>query len=154
MSIINVYTDGACSGNPGPGGYGIVVKMPTGSTLLYSAYEPSTTNNRMELSGAIRALTILLAKFADQTIVLHTDSKYVHDGITSWVRGWKKRGWRKADNSEVLNVDLWQKLDALNSQLQVEWVWVKGHSTNAGNNKADELATQAIAMRKGLVKVC
>jgi ribonuclease HI len=154
MSIINVYTDGACSGNPGPGGYGVVIEMPFGRTLLHSAYDPSTTNNRMELSGAIRALTVLASKYTDYDIIMHTDSKYVHDGITSWIKNWKKRGWRKADKSEVLNVDLWQQLDFLNSKLQVEWVWVKGHSTNAGNNKADELATTAIAMHKGVTQLC
>lgn len=154
MSIINVYTDGACSGNPGPGGYGVVIELPNGKTVLHSLFEKDTTNNRMELGGAIKALQILLAKYRDCDIVLHTDSKYVHDGITSWIKGWKKRGWRKADKSEVLNVDLWQELDLLNSKLNVEWVWVKGHSTNKGNNLADQLATGAIAQGKGVTKIC
>lgn len=131
-----VYTDGACSGNPGPGGWGVWLRYGEHERELYGG-EAQTTNNRMELMAAIQALESLKRPVP---VLVHTDSSYVRNGITSWVHGWKKRGWKTADKKPVKNVDLWQRLEELNSRHQVEWRWVRGHSGDEGNDRADALA--------------
>ncbi|GHF30070.1 ribonuclease H [Kordiimonas sediminis] len=142
--IVDIYTDGACSGNPGPGGWGAL--------LLYGNHEkeitggePDTTNNRMELTAAIEALNLLTRPCH---IRLHTDSTYVMDGINKWIDGWKKRGWKTANKKPVKNADLWQKLDEAIHRHKITWVWVKGHSGNPGNERADALANQGMAPYK------
>lgn len=131
-----IYTDGACSGNPGPGGWGVWLRYKEHERELFGG-EEQTTNNRMELMAAIQALESLKR---DVPVLLHTDSSYVRNGITSWVHGWKKRGWKTADKKPVKNVDLWQRLDEVASRYDVEWKWVRGHSGDEGNERADELA--------------
>lgn len=138
--IVEIFTDGACSGNPGPGGWGAVLKY-NGTIRELSGAEIMTTNNRMELMAAIMALEAL--KRPCET-TLTTDSKYVMDGITKWIHGWKKKNWKRADNKPVINVDLWQRLDAANSRHSVTWKWVKGHSGHPENERCDELARMAI----------
>jgi len=135
-----IYTDGACRGNPGPGGWGVSLKYNGHHKKLFGA-ESKTTNNRMELTAAIKALETL-TRSCD--IILHTDSKYVLQGITSWMPDWKKRGWKTAAKKPVKNVDLWQRLDNATQKHKIEWVWVKGHSGDPGNELADELANQGI----------
>ncbi len=136
-----IYTDGACSGNPGPGGWGARLEGPDGVNEI-SGGEAATTNNRMELSAAIEAL----ASLPDNSqVALVTDSNYVKDGMTSWLANWKKRGWKTAAKKPVKNVDLWQALDAQCQRHQVEWQWVKGHSGHPGNERADELARIGMA---------
>ncbi|MDH5388025.1 MAG: ribonuclease HI [Gammaproteobacteria bacterium] len=135
-----IYTDGACRGNPGPGGWGVSLKYNGHHKKLFGA-ESKTTNNRMELTAAIKALETL-TRSCD--IILHTDSKYVLQGITSWMPDWKKRGWKTAAKKPVKNVDLWQRLDEATQKHEIEWVWVKGHSGDPGNELADELANQGI----------
>ncbi|MFI6576025.1 ribonuclease HI [Nocardiopsis sp. NPDC050513] len=131
-----IYTDGACSGNPGPGGWGVWLRYGGHEKELYGG-EESTTNNRMELMAAIRALESLKRPLP---VVVHTDSSYVRNGITSWLANWKRRGWRTADRKPVKNVDLWQRLDEVASRYEVEWRWVRGHSGDEGNERADALA--------------
>ena len=138
--ITEIWTDGACSGNPGPGGWGAVLRYGDTEKVL-SGGEPATTNNRMELMGVIAALEALKRPGA---VRLHTDSKYVMDGVTKWIHGWKKNGWKTADKKPVKNVDLWQRLDAIASTHQIEWKWVKGHAGDPMNERADELARSAI----------
>lgn len=139
--IVDIWTDGACSGNPGPGGWGAVLRY--GETEKeFSGAEAATTNNRMELMAAIQALEALKRP---SRVRLHTDSKYVMDGVTKWIHGWKKNGWKTADKKPVKNEDLWKQLDAANARHEVEWKWVKGHADDAMNNRADELARNAIA---------
>ena len=138
---VTIYTDGACSGNPGPGGWGAVLFYGDHRKELYGGETP-TTNNRMELMAAISALEML--KRACH-IDLHTDSQYVKNGITSWIHGWKKNGWRTADKKPVKNDDLWKRLDAAIARHEVEWHWIKGHAGHEHNERADELARQAIA---------
>lgn len=141
-----IYTDGACSGNPGPGGWGAVLMSGTHRKEL-SGSEPTTTNNRMELMGAIAALEAL--KHAS-TVELHTDSAYLKNGITGWIHGWKRNGWRTADKKPVKNAELWQRLEAATQRHVIEWRWVKGHAGDVENERADELAREAIArLRKG-----
>ncbi len=135
-----IYTDGACKGNPGPGGWGVLMRYKEVQKELYGG-EKQTTNNRMELTAAIEALSAL--KRPSQ-IDLHTDSKYVLQGITEWLPNWKRRGWKTANNHPVKNDDLWRRLDALIQQHQIQWIWVKGHSGNAGNETADALANKGI----------
>jgi ribonuclease HI len=135
-----VHTDGACSGNPGPGGWGAILKFGDVEKEL-SGGEPNTTNNRMELLAAISALEALKRP---AQVDIYTDSQYVRGGITGWIFGWKKNGWKTADRKPVKNVDLWQRLDAALGEHQVKWHWVKGHAGHAENERADELA------RKGL----
>ena len=136
-----IYTDGACSGNPGPGGWGARLEGPDGVNEI-SGGEAATTENRMELSAAIEAL----ASLPDNSqVTLVTDSNYVKDGMTSWLANWKKRGWKTAAKKPVKNVDLWQALDAQCQRNQVEWQWVKGHSGHPGNERADELARIGMA---------
>jgi ribonuclease HI len=139
-SEIIIYTDGACKGNPGVGGWGAILKYKDKNKKIYG-YEVNTTNNRMELTATIKALGILKAK---SKVVIYTYSKYVMNGITLWIDGWKKNKWRTSSKKEVKNIDLWKLIDKLNSSHEVEWKWVKGHSGNAGNEAADELANLAI----------
>ncbi len=137
-----IYTDGACSGNPGPGGWGALLVYGRREKELWGG-EEETTNNRMELMAAIKALESLKTDYNGQ-IELWTDSKYLKDGITSWIHGWKKRGWRKADKKPVMNADLWKTLDALTRDKSIDWKWVKGHDGHTGNERADELARRGI----------
>ena len=142
---VTLYTDGACSGNPGPGGWGVVLSQTNqdGSETMteLSGGDVHTTNNRMEMMAAIEGLRVL----APQTsVTLYTDSTYVKDGITRWIKNWKARGWKTAANQPVKNQDLWESLDALTGNLQISWQWVKGHSGVPGNEKADQLARNAI----------
>lgn len=137
---IDIWTDGACSGNPGPGGWGAVVRIDGVETEL-SGGEPATTNNRMELMGAIAALESLPDGSA---ATLHTDSQYVKNGLTSWIHGWKRNGWRTASREPVKNVDLWQRLDAAAGKHKIEWKWVKGHAGDVMNERADGLARAGI----------
>ena len=136
-----VHTDGACSGNPGPGGWGAILTLGEHEKELRGG-EAHTTNNRMELMAAIAALEALKKP---STVELHTDSKYVHDGISKWIHGWKRNGWKTADKKPVKNMDLWQRLDAALSEHDVHWRWVKGHAGHEMNERADRLAVAAIA---------
>jgi len=136
-----VHTDGACSGNPGPGGWGAILSWGEHEKELKGG-EAHTTNNRMELMGAIAALEALKKP---ATVELHTDSKYVHDGISKWIHGWKRNGWKTADKKPVKNVDLWQRLDEAIKRHNVKWHWVKGHAGHDLNERADRLAVAAIA---------
>jgi ribonuclease HI len=141
-----VYTDGACSGNPGPGGWGVILTFGDHSKELKGG-EAHTTNNRMELLAAISALEALKRSCV---VDIHTDSQYLRNGIMSWIQGWKRNGWRTADKSPVKNVDLWKRLDAALAQHKVQWHWVKGHAGHAMNERADELAREGlIAARAG-----
>ncbi|MCA3632349.1 MAG: ribonuclease HI [Methylobacterium sp.] len=143
---VEIWTDGACSGNPGPGGWGAILIYGEVQKEMSGA-EPETTNNRMELQAAIAALSALRRPCK---VILHTDSQYVKGGITGWIFGWKKNGWRTADKKPVKNVDLWQALDEAIRRHEIEWRWVKGHAGNEMNDRADELAREAIkAMREG-----
>jgi ribonuclease HI len=144
MNAILVYTDGACSGNPGPGGWGAVIECG-GQTHEICGNDPSTTNNRMELMAAIKALEYVAAQSAPGIVTIYTDSMYLRDGITKWIHSWKKNNWRRSGGKEpVKNIDLWQALDAVREGLAIEWRWVKGHAVSAGNNRADFLATSSI----------
>jgi ribonuclease HI len=144
MSSVIIYTDGACRGNPGPGGWGALLIAGERRKELKGS-ERETTNNRMELTAAIRALTALNRRCQ---VKLYTDSQYVRLGITEWIHQWKERGWRTADKKPVKNIDLWQALDSQIARHEIEWHWVKGHAGDPGNERADELANEAIdAMR-------
>ena len=140
---INVYTDGACSGNPGPGGWGVLILADGGERELCGG-DPATTNNRMEMLAAIRALEQFPAGTA---LTLHTDSTYVMKGITEWIRGWKAKGWKNSQRKPVKNKDLWLELDELAAARDVTWAWVKGHAGDYGNERADELANRGMAKR-------
>lgn len=150
MAEIVAYTDGACSGNPGPGGWGVLLEAREGARLLRERTlcggEAATTNNRMELMAAIRALE-LLEHPSEVTVV--TDSAYVKGGITAWMHGWKRNGWRTADRKPVKNVDLWQRLDAAAARHRVRWKWVRGHAGHPGNERADALAREGMAPFRG-----
>ena len=137
-STIEVWTDGACSGNPGPGGWGVLIRA-NGAEIEKYGGEAETTNNRMELMAAIAALEALKKP---SRVELHTDSQYVRNGINSWIHAWKKKGWRTADKKPVKNVELWQKLDAARLRHEVDWHWVRGHAGNTENERADELVRQ------------
>lgn len=145
MKQVVIHSDGACKGNPGPGGWGAVLEYADQRRELKGA-EPQTTNNRMELMGAIRALETLNQPCR---IRLYIDSAYVQKGISEWLPGWKARGWKTADKKPVKNQDLWQRLDEAAARHQVEWHWVKGHAGNAGNERADQLANEAIVEMLG-----
>lgn len=138
---VDIWTDGACSGNPGPGGWGAVLVW-NGHERELSGAEPLTTNNRMELTAAIEALAALKRP---ARVRLHTDSMYLRDGITTWIARWRANGWRTADKRPVKNVDLWMRLDQEMARHSVEWRWVRGHAGEPGNERADRLARQAIA---------
>lgn len=146
MANLIAYTDGACSGNPGPGGWGALLQAKDGAKVVkereLKGGEPATTNNRMELLAAINALESLTRR-TEITIV--TDSNYVKNGITSWIFGWKKNGWKNAAKKPVANAELWQRLDAVNSQHDVTWKWVKGHAGHPENERADQLANAGMA---------
>ena len=135
-----IHTDGACSGNPGPGGWGAVLRY-NGVTKELSGGEAETTNNRMELMAAIEALKALKRPCAVQ---MHVDSQYVKDGITKWIHGWKRNGWKTADKKPVKNAELWQALDEAVSRHQISWHWVKGHAGHDDNERADELAREGM----------
>ena len=140
-----IYTDGACSGNPGPGGWGVLMQFGDIEKTLKGG-EIDTTNNRMELMAAIKALEAIKPGFKGKT-TLWTDSTYVMKGITEWIHGWKRRGWKKSDKKPVINADLWKVLDVLNAERDVTWKWVKGHAGVDGNERADELAREGMAER-------
>lgn len=139
-SEVVIYADGACRGNPGPGGWGAWLKAGEAERELFGG-EKLTTNNRMELTAVIQALAALTRRCK---VTIYTDSSYVKDGITTWIHGWKKRGWQTADKKPVKNVELWKKLDELNAAHQVEWRWVKGHAGDHGNERADRLANKGV----------
>ena len=145
-NAITVYTDGGCSGNPGPGGWGCVV-IADGEARELSGGEAHTTNNKMELTAAIAALTVIrnTARFAGRQITLYSDSQYVKNGITGWIFNWKKNGWKTAAKKPVLNQELWQQLDALNAELSVDWKWVKGHAGVQYNERCDQLCQMEMA---------
>ncbi|MGB5720247.1 MAG: ribonuclease HI [Woeseiaceae bacterium] len=140
MKTIEIYTDGACRGNPGPGGWGALLIAGKRTKTMHGG-DPETTNNRMELTAAIEALNALKGP---RKVILHTDSKYVMDGINEWMPNWKKRGWKTAARKPVKNKDLWQALDEAVGRHDIEWKWVKGHDGNEGNEMADALANRGI----------
>lgn len=143
--LVEIWTDGACSGNPGPGGWGVLLKSGSHKKELYGG-EPETTNNRMELMAAIQALETVKK---GNKVVLHTDSTYVKDGLTKWIFGWKKNGWKTAAKKPVKNEDLWKRLDdAAARHRDLEWRWVKGHAGDEGNERADELARKGASEAK------
>ncbi|GAA4901403.1 ribonuclease HI [Stackebrandtia albiflava] len=140
--IVDIYTDGACSGNPGPGGWGALLRYGAHEREMCGGSADDTTNNRMELTAPAEALESLTRPCV---VRLHTDSTYVKNGITSWVPRWKRNGWMTSDRKPVKNVDLWQRLDAAIARHRVEWLWVKGHSGHAENERADRLAARGMA---------
>lgn len=142
MQPVNMYTDGACKGNPGPGGWGVLLQSGRHEKALFGG-EANTTNNRMELRAVIEGLQALKRPCH---VTLYLDSQYVRQGITAWIHNWKKKGWKTADNKPVKNAELWQQLDALVQQgpHHITWEWIKGHAGNPGNEKADALANQGV----------
>lgn len=145
LTTVHVFTDGACSGNPGPGGWGALIRAGAHEKEL-SGGDPHTTNNRMELTAAIRALQALSRPCK---VVLHTDSQYVVKGITEWLPGWKRRGWKNSQNKPVENKELWEELDAATKPHKIDWVWVKGHAGHAENERVDKLAVkESLKFRK------
>ena len=139
MKQLEIFTDGACKGNPGPGGWGAVIRYGKHEKEI-SGGDPDTTNNRMELSASIQALKILIEPCE---VKLHTDSRYVIDGITKWIHGWQRNGWKNASKQPVSNIDLWHDLIEATARHQVEWIWVKGHNGHPENERADRLASDA-----------
>ena len=148
MTEVVIYTDGACSGNPGPGGWGVVMHWQGKEKELYG-FDPVTTNNRMELMAAIQALEALQRP---TTVSLHTDSKYLLDGITKWIQGWQRNGWKTAAKKPVKNDDLWRRLTEAMRPHDVNWVWVKGHAGDPGNERADALARRGIEEAAGVAQ--
>lgn len=146
MKKVDLFTDGACSGNPGPGGWGAILRYDSREKEL-SGGEADTTNNRMEMTAVIKGFAALKSPCH---VTVHTDSKYVMDGVTKYLRGWKSKGWKTADKKDVKNQDLWETLDALLSPHAVDWVWVKGHAGHVENERADVLARNAIPPRPPL----
>ena len=145
MSTVEIHTDGACRGNPGPGGWGVLLRY--GNTVReLSGGERETTNNRMELTAAIRALEALKRPCQ---VVLYTDSEYLRRGITEWLSNWKSRGWKTAGRKPVKNADLWRRLDELSSKHDIQWRWVKGHAGDPGNERADQLANEGLDRELG-----
>ncbi|MEZ5753110.1 MAG: ribonuclease HI [Paracoccaceae bacterium] len=153
MPELFAWTDGACSGNPGPGGWGVLMRAIEGEAVVKERTlcggEADTTNNRMELLAAINALEAL-TRASD--ITLTTDSAYVKNGVTSWIHGWKRNGWKTADKKPVKNADLWQRLDLAQARHRVTWKWIKGHAGHAENERADELAREGMAPFKKAAK--
>ncbi|MGG6294482.1 ribonuclease HI [Leptolyngbya sp. AN02str] len=137
--IEKIYTDGACSGNPGPGGWGTVIYFADGSVHELGGREAQTTNNRMEMQAAIAALQFVAESGQTQSLTLYTDSEYVKKGITEWIHGWKRKGWKTSTGKPVINQDLWQQIDQLNRR-SVTWQYVRGHAGNVGNERADAIA--------------
>jgi len=148
MTEVVIYTDGACSGNPGPGGWGVVMRWQGKEKELYG-FDPETTNNRMELMAAIQALEALQRP---TTVSLHTDSKYLLDGITKWIPNWQRNGWKTAAKKPVKNEDLWRRLTEAMRPHDVDWVWVKGHAGDPGNERADALARRGIEEAAGVAQ--
>jgi ribonuclease HI len=142
---VDIYTDGACSGNPGAGGWGAILRHGEREKELFG-YDPATTNNRMEMTAVIEALRSLKRP---TPVRVHTDSQYVQKGMTEWIHGWKRRGWKTAGKDPVKNEDLWRTLDTLAAAHQVEWLWVKGHAGHPENERADELARRGIELKRG-----
>jgi len=142
---VDIYTDGACSGNPGPGGWGAILRWNGREKELFG-FDPETTNNRMELTAVIEALRTLKRSVP---VRIHTDSQYVQKGMTEWIHGWKRRGWKTAGKEPVKNEDLWRALDALAANHPAEWFWVKGHAGHPENERADELARRGIELKRG-----
>ena len=140
MTEVVIYTDGACKGNPGPGGWGVWLQSGGHEKELWGG-DRLTTNNRMELTAVIEALASLKRRCH---VTLYTDSESVRNGITKWIHGWKERGWKTADKKPVKNVELWQRLDGLNAAHDVDWRWVKGHAGDPGNERADQLANRGV----------
>ena len=140
MSEVTIYTDGACKGNPGPGGWGALLRAGAAERELFGG-EVLTTNNRMELTAVIQGLSALTRRCS---VDVYTDSEYVRNGITSWIHGWRARGWKTADRKPVKNVDPWQRLDQLNGSHEVRWHWVRGHAGDPGNERADQLANRGV----------
>lgn len=140
--VVTIYTDGACKGNPGPGGWGVVLQAAAGTRELFDG-DPNTTNNRMEMLAVIKGLEALTQPSA---VTLFLDSQYVRKGITEWISGWKRKGWRTAAGEPVKNVELWQRLDALvqGGGHRIDWRWVKGHAGDPGNERADALANMGV----------
>ncbi|MGB3200501.1 MAG: ribonuclease HI [Nodosilinea sp.] len=154
MAIIErIYTDGACSGNPGPGGWGTVLYLTDGGVHELGGGEPQTTNNRMEMQAAIAGLTLLRDSGQTTPVTIHTDSEYVLKGITQWIAGWKRRGWVNSAKKPVLNRDLWEVLDTVTTQVNqtldrpLQWVYVRGHSGDVGNERCDTIARAFAAKR-------
>jgi ribonuclease HI len=140
MSDVSIWTDGACSGNPGPGGWGVILVKGEHRKELFGG-EPDTTNNRMELMAAISALEALKKPC---TVTLHIDSQYVRQGIMTWIHGWKRNGWKTADKKPVKNAELWLRLDEATKPHRIDWRWVKGHAGDVMNERADELAREGV----------
>jgi ribonuclease HI len=145
VSTVAIWTDGACSGNPGPGGWGVILVAGEHRKELFGG-EPDTTNNRMELMAAISALEALKKPCE---ITLHIDSQYVRQGITQWIHGWKKNGWKTADKKPVKNAELWQRLEEATKRHRIDWQWVKGHAGDPMNERADELAREGVKLARG-----
>ncbi|MGD1906052.1 MAG: ribonuclease HI [Leptolyngbyaceae cyanobacterium] len=154
-TIQSIYTDGACSGNPGPGGWGTVIYFEDGSVHELGGYEPRTTNNRMEMQAALAGLKFLIASQQTTPIELFTDSEYTKKGITQWIAGWKRRGWQTSAKKPVLNQDLWQQLDQANQAAAtqagqpVKWTYVRGHAGNVGNERCDDIA-RAFSLKRDI----
>lgn len=140
VPVVEMWTDGACKGNPGPGGWGALLRSGAHEKEIFGG-DPATTNNRMELTAVVEALRALKAS---SEVTIHVDSSYVMNGMRTWIAGWKRNGWRTADKKPVKNVDLWQALDAEVARHQVRWVWVKGHAGDPGNERADALANKGV----------
>ncbi|MBV1855456.1 ribonuclease HI [Catellatospora tritici] len=145
-NLVEIYTDGACSGNPGPGGWGAILRYRGHERELCGGEAGQTTNNRMELMAAIQALEALKRPV---TVRLHTDSSYLRNGITSWLAGWRRNGWLTSDRKPVKNADLWQRLSEAAARHTIEWRWVKGHAGDPGNERADALANRGMAEARG-----
>lgn len=143
---LDIFTDGACSGNPGPGGWGAILRSGDAEKELFGG-EAGTTNNRMELTAVIQALAALKRPV---TARIHTDSQYVQKGISEWIHGWKRRGWKTSGNQSVKNEDLWRELDRLAALHQIEWVWVRGHAGHPENERCDELARRGVAQVRSI----
>ena len=148
MKTVVIHTDGACKGNPGPGGWGALLEYDGRRKEIFGG-EPQTTNNRMELVAVIRALEAL-TRAAD--VEIYTDSQYVKNGIETWIHGWKRNGWKTSDRKDVKNADLWRELDLLAARHNIRWHWVRGHNDNPGNERADELANLGVTLESDVVR--